>query len=72
MSSKKARRRNRREVEEEERHSSKLNPTTVFLLGIAAAILITALLAWGLGGTSGPGEPPSPDAVWSVSHGHWH
>jgi len=51
-------------VEEEERHrSSKLNPTTVFLLGIAAAILLMALVAWGLGGPSGRGEPPSPDAV---------
>ncbi len=72
MSSKKARRRNRRKVVEEERSRRKLNPVTVFLLGIAAAILIAALVAWGLGGPSGPGDPPRPGAVWSAEHGHWH
>ncbi len=72
MSSKKARRRNRQKVEEEERRRRKLNPATVFLLGIAAVVLLTALVAWGLGGPSGPGEPPWPGAVWSASHGHWH
>ncbi len=72
MSSKKARRRSRRKVEEEERSHSRLNPATVFILGIAAAIVLTVLVAWGLRGSPGPGDPPRPGAVWSAEHGHWH
>ena len=72
MSSKKARRRDRRKAEDEERGRRKVDPVTVFIVGIAAAIVLTVLVTWVLGGPSGPGDPPWPGATWSASHGHWH
>ena len=72
MSSKKARRRKRRKREEEERRQSKRNPVTIFMLSIAVAIVLTAVVMWVFGDAAGAGEPPWPGAVWSSSHGHWH
>ena len=71
MSSKKARRRQRREKEKEERRSG-LSPVTLFMLGIAAALLIVFAVGVVFGGGSDPGDPPRPGAVWSEAHGHWH
>ena len=71
MSSKKARRRKRQE-HKQDRRRSRLSPATVFILGIAMAVLLTVVGAVVFGDRSGRGEPPWPGAVWSAAHGHWH
>jgi hypothetical protein len=72
MSSKKEIRRKRREREQEEKDAGGRNPALLFVLGIAAAILITVGAFFVLGNPGGPGDPPWPGAVWSAEHGHWH
>lgn len=71
MSSKKARRKKRREAEREERRKS-TNPALLFLVAIGLAVLGTVAFAVLLGDSSAPGPPPTPGAVWSEAHGHWH
>ena len=71
MSSKKARRKKRREREREERKKG-MNPALLFILAIGAAVLVTAAVSVTFGGSSAPGDPPRPGAVWSEAHGHWH
>lgn len=72
MSSKKQARRRRREREKEEKRGSGRNPAVLFLLGISAAILVTLGAFMVFGGSSGPGDPPFPGAIWSAQHDHWH
>jgi hypothetical protein len=73
MSSKKARRKQRQEQEQkQEGRRGKLNPVTLFMLGIGAAVVIAVLSAVVFGDGSDRGEPPWPGAVWSAPHGHWH
>ena len=70
MSSKKARRKERQEKQREERtRRGKLNPVTLFMLGIGAALVITVLVTVFL---VDRGAAPWPGAVWSEPHGHWH
>lgn len=72
MSSKKQVRKQRREREQEERERTGRNPAVLFLVGITMAIAVT-VGGWMLfGGSSGPGDPPFPGAVWSPAHDHWH
>ena len=71
MSSKKARRRERQE-QNQDGGRRKLSPVTLFILSIGLAVLVTVVVAVVFGDRSAPGEPPSPGAVWSAAHGHWH
>lgn len=72
MSSKKQVRKKRREREQEERERTGRNPAVLFVLGITAAIALTLGAFVLFGGSSGPGDPPFPGAVWSAAHDHWH
>lgn len=73
MSSKKARRKKRQHQEQEEsRRRGKLSPTTLFILTIGLAVLATVVVALAFTDRSDRGVPPTPGAVWSESHGHWH
>jgi len=65
MSTKKQLRRARRQRQEV---TKKANPATLFMLGVAAALLVLGTLAFFFGG----GGPPGPGSVWSAEHGHWH
>jgi cell division protein FtsN len=71
MSSKKARRKQRREKQEAAQSSGR-NPATLFMLGIAAVVVLTVVGALVFGVNSAPEDPPWPGAVWSADHGHWH
>lgn len=71
MSSKKARRRQRRERQIKERRRG-FNPAVLFMLGIGGALILVVVAAMWLGDPSDRGDPPSPGAVWSEAHGHWH
>ena len=70
MSSKKQLRRQRQEKEEQEREGRKLSPATLFIVGIAAAVLVLGATAYAFRADNG--EPPWEGAVWSELHGHWH
>jgi hypothetical protein len=67
MSSKKTRRRQARARQE---RKPRVNPATLFILFVAAALLALGVAAMVLG--DGRGDPPHPGAVWSPEHGHWH
>lgn len=71
MSSKKARRRERREKQNEERRSG-FSSFTLFMLAIGTALILAVAGVMVFGVNSGPGDPPTPGAVWSEAHGHWH
>lgn len=71
MSSKKALRKKRRETEREESRKA-VNPALLFIVAIGLAVLGTLGFAMVFGGSSAPGPPPTPGAVWSEAHGHWH
>lgn len=71
MSSKKARRKKRKD-EVKSAGKKGLNPALLFLVGIGLAVALTVGLSMVLGGSSAPGDPPWPGAVWSDAHGHWH
>ena len=71
MSSKKARRKKRREEAKKEAKKG-MNPALLFILAIGVAVLATVAVSMTLGGSSAPGDPPWPGAVWSEAHGHWH
>ena len=71
MSSKKALRKQRRKAEKEEQKKG-MNPALMFILAIGVAVLATVAVSMTLGGSSAPGDPPFPGAVWSEAHGHWH
>lgn len=71
MSSKKARRKKRREEEKQERRTG-MNPALLFILAIGVAVLVTVVVSVVFVGSSAPGDPPRPGAVWSEAHGHWH
>jgi hypothetical protein len=68
MASKKQLRRRQREQQQSSK-KRKTNPALVFMIGIAAAIVVFGLAAFFL--VDSP-EPPWPGAVWSAEHGHWH
>ena len=72
MSSKKEIRRRRRERAREQKERGGPNPAILFVLGIAAAVLITLGAFAAFGDREGRGAPPWPGAVWSSAHGHWH
>jgi hypothetical protein len=72
MSSKKALRRKRREEERQESRKKGINPALLFILGIGLAVLGTVAFTVLFGDSSAPGPPPTPGAVWSEAHGHWH
>lgn len=71
MSSKKALRKQQREAEREE-HKKGMNPALLFILAIGVAVLVTVGVSVVFVGSSAPGDPPTPGAVWSEAHGHWH
>ena len=70
MSSKKQLRRARRERAAQEKTHGKWNPVTLFIVSIAALVLVLGVASFFLGEDHGP--PPWPGAVWSSLHGHWH
>ena len=72
MSSKKALRKQRRKAEKEEEKKKGMNPALLFILAIGVAVLVTLGVSFAVGGSSAPGDPPWPGAVWSDAHGHWH
>lgn len=71
MSSKKARRKKRKEEAKSEGKKG-MNPALLFILVIGVAMVATVGISMALGGSSAPGDPPWPGAVWSSAHGHWH
>jgi hypothetical protein len=70
MSSKKQLRRERREKTEQVKQRSKVNPATVFMIGVVAAVLVMGVFAFFF--QSDTNRPPFPGAVWSPEHNHWH
>jgi hypothetical protein len=68
MASKKQLRRRQREQQEIGKRR-KANPALIFMIGIAAVVVVLGLAAFLL--VDRP-EPPWPGAVWSADHGHWH
>jgi hypothetical protein len=70
VSSKKQLRRDRQAREQVEKERTKLNPVWMFLLSIAAVVVVLGAAAFFFGPDRGP--PPWPGAVWSSAHGHWH
>jgi hypothetical protein len=67
MSSKKQLRRERQQ--QKGTTKPRLNPVSIFLLSIAALLLVVGVIG-SLRGSSR--EPPWPGAMWSEAHGHWH
>ena len=68
MSSKKQLRRER----QQQKHTTpkpRFSPVSIFLLSIAALVLVVSVLGSLLGSNR---EPPWPGAMWSEAHGHWH
>jgi hypothetical protein len=70
VSSKKQLRRARQAREQVQKEKTKLNPVWMFLLSIAAVVLVLGVVALFFGPDRGP--PPWPGAVWSEAHQHWH
>ena len=70
MSSKKQLRRARQEREKVAKGRTKLNPVWMFLVSIAALVLVFGTVAFFFREDHGP--PPWPGAVWSAEHDHWH
>jgi hypothetical protein len=70
MSSKKQIRRQQRERSEEVKKRSRLNPATLFIFGVVAAVLVMGVFAFFF--QSDANRPPWPGAVWSPQHNHWH
>ena len=68
MSTKKQRRREKRQ-EQKGAAKSRLSPVSIFVLSIAALLLVVAVIGGLLGSNR---EPPWPGAIWSAAHGHWH
>ncbi len=71
MSSKKARRRKQKEQRQDER-KRRVNPATLFIVGIGLAVILTVAAAALFTDGSAPEDPPWPGATWSAAHGHWH
>ena len=67
MSSKKQLRRERQQ--QKVTTKARLSPVSIFLLSIAALLLVVGVLGSLFGSNR---EPPWPGAMWSESHGHWH
>ena len=67
MSSKKKLRRERQQKKDTTK--PRLSPVSIFLLSIAALLLVVGVLGSLLGSNR---EPPWPGAMWSEAHGHWH
>jgi hypothetical protein len=70
MSTKKQIRRERREKTEQGKQGRKVNPATVFMVGIVAAVVVLGVFAFFFQDESN--RPPWPGAVWSPEHNHWH
>ena len=70
MSSKKQIRRARQEKAQAEKKQTRFNPVWMFLLSIAALVVVVSVGAFFFREDHGP--PPWPGAVWSSQHGHWH
>lgn len=70
MASKKELRRKRRQEKQEKHGRGKMDPATLFIVVVVAAIV--ALTAVGLFLRRDSEPPPWPGAVWSPEHGHWH
>jgi hypothetical protein len=68
MSSKKARRR-KLQGQLQDQSRRRLSPTTLFILGIGLALVLTVIVTVVFVDRE---EPPWPGAVWSAPHGHWH
>ena len=68
MSSKKQRRRERK-VQKDTTSKPRFSPVSIFLLSIAALLIVVVVIG-SLTGTNS--EPPWPGAIWSEAHGHWH
>jgi hypothetical protein len=69
VSSKKQLRRARQAKEQEEK-KRKVNPVWLFLVSIAALVVVAGVVTFFFGADHGP--PPWPGAVWSPLHNHWH
>jgi hypothetical protein len=69
MSTKKQLRRERREKSEQVKQR-KMNPATLFMIGIVAAVVVMGVFAFFF--QSDTNRPPFPGAVWSPEHNHWH
>ena len=68
MSSKKQLRRERQQ-KKEGTTKPRLSPVSIFLLSIAALLIVVVVI----GSLTGENrEPPWPGAMWSEAHGHWH
>jgi hypothetical protein len=70
VSSKKQLRRARQAKEQEEKQRIKVNPVWLFLVSIAALVVVAGVVTFFFGADHGP--PPWPGAVWSPLHNHWH
>ena len=70
MSSKKQLRRERQAKQQFEKQKTKVNPVWMFLLSIAAVVVVSGVVFFFFGPDRGP--PPWPGAVWSPDHNHWH
>ena len=68
MSSKKARRRKLQE-QTQDRSRGRVSPTTLFILAIGLAMVLTVVGSVVFGDRE---ELPWPGAVWSAQHEHWH
>ena len=68
MSSKKQLRRERQQ-QQDTTPKPRFSPVSIFLLSIAALVLVAGVIG-SLVGTDR--EPPWPGAMWSEAHGHWH
>jgi len=69
MSTKKQLRRERRRRQDETKVGKRMNPATLFIVGVAAALIVLGTFAFFFRGDA---RPPFPGAVWSVEHRHWH
>ena len=67
MSTKKQRRRER--PRQKGTTKARLSPVSIFVLSIAALLLVVGVIGSLLGNNR---EPPWPGAIWSEAHGHYH